>query len=220
MSVDLAKLNEFMLSHSYVCGYKPTQLDLEVAKACGCVCGCEYPHAARWFKHIHCFACAEKKNWPAAECDLPFMIKAEEKKEEVKEEEEEEEGDLFGDDDDDEDEAAAEEMAAKLAADAKKKKEEAKKNEPVARSQLVLDVKPLEAETDLNALADKIKATQVNGLKWGEGIKIVPLAFGICKLQVSCIIEDDICCEDDVYDAIQQFEDDVQSVETFAFNKM
>ena len=165
------------------------------------------------------------------------------KEEPKKEEEEEEEGDLFGDDDDDEDEAAAEALAAKLQAEQKKKKEEAKKNEPVARSQLVLDVKPMDENTgmlvvtfcsfpiDLVALADKIKATQVKGLKWGEGIKLVDLAFGIQKLQVricvicvteqvSCIIEDDICCEDDVHEAILAFEDEVQSVDTFAFNKM
>ena len=112
---------------------------------------------------------------------------------------------MFGDDDDDEDEAAAEALAAKLQAEQKKKKEEAKKNEPVARSQLVLDVKPMDENTgmlvvvfcsfpiDLVALADKIKATQVKGLKWGEGIKLVDLAFGIQKLQVRicviCVIE-------------------------------
>lgn len=60
----------------------------------------------------------------------------------------------------------------------------------------------------------------MDGLVWGEGIKIVPLAFGVSKLQISCVIDDDKVQVDDIQELIEGFEDDVQSVDIFAFNKM
>ncbi|KDO25047.1 hypothetical protein SPRG_09776 [Saprolegnia parasitica CBS 223.65] len=125
--------------------------------------------------------------------------------------------DMFGDDDEEEDEAAK--AAAKKRADAAKasKKEKAK---PIERSQVVIEVKPWEAETDLEALAIKIKALEVNGLTWGESHKLVPVAFGIKKLLVQCIIIDELVLLDDITEAIEQFEDEVQSVDVASMNKM
>ena len=142
----------------------------------------------------------------------------EEKKEEKKEEEEEEE-DLFGDDDDEDDEAA-EAMQEKLRAEAEKKKKEKEANKKVEKSLLVIHINPFDEETDRKALVAKIRATAVKGCKWGETCNIKPLAFGINFLEISCVIEDDVCSEDDVIDAIMQFEDEVQSTETVSFNKI
>ncbi|OQR95723.1 hypothetical protein THRCLA_07626 [Thraustotheca clavata] len=75
-------------------------------------------------------------------------------------------------------------------------------------------------ETDLEALAAKIKALDINGLTWGEGHKTVPVAFGIKKLLVQCIIIDDLVLLDDITEAIEQFEDEVQSVDVASMNKM
>ena len=86
----------------------------------------------------------------------------------AKKAEEEDDDDLFGDDGDGEDDEAA---AAKK-----------EKKKPIERSQVVIEVKPWEAETDLEELAKKIKATKIEGLNWGEGHKLVPVAFGIKKL--------------------------------------
>ena len=150
-------------------------------------------------------------------CEAP---KTEEKKEEKKEEaeEEEEEEDLFGDDDDEDDEAA-EAMEAKIRAEAEKKKAEKEANKKVEKSLMVINIKPYDEETDLKALFKKIQATQVKGCKWSETCNICPLAYGICYLQISCVIEDEVCAEDDVIDAITQFEDEVQSTEVASFNK-
>ena len=146
---------------------------------------------------------------------------AEEKKEKKEEEEaEEEEEDLFGDDDDEEDEEAAAAMEAKLRAEAEKKKAEKEANKKVEKSLLVINIKPFDEETDLKALFQKIRATEVKGCKWSETCNIEPLAYGLCFLQISCVIEDDVCCEDDVIDAIMQFENEVQSTETASFNKI
>ena len=144
----------------------------------------------------------------------PAAAPAEEKKEE-----EEEEEDLFGSDDDDDDDAAAE-MQAKLRAEAEKKKAEKEANKKVEKSLLVIHVKPYDEETNLDELYAKIRATEVKGCKWGETYNKKPLAFGIFFIEMSCVIEDDVCCEDDVIDAIMQFDDEVQSTETASFNKI
>jgi elongation factor 1-beta len=144
--------------------------------------------------------------------------KKEAPKEAPKKEEEDDDDDLFGDDDDEEDEEEAKAAAAKRAEKAAAAKKEKKK--PVERSQVVIEVKPWEAETDLEELAVKIKATKIEGLSWGEGHKLVPVAFGIKKLLVQCIIVDDLVLLDDVTDAIEQFEDYVQSVDVASMNKM
>ncbi|KAG6946648.1 hypothetical protein JG688_00015930 [Phytophthora aleatoria] len=91
---------------------------------------------------------------------------------------------------------------------------------PVERSQVVIEVKPWEAETDLEELAAKIKALPVDGLTWGEGHKLVPVAFGIKKLLVQCVIIDDLVLLDDITDAIEGFEDYVQSVDVASMNKL
>ena len=136
-------------------------------------------------------------------------------KEEKKEEEEDDDEDLFGDDDDEDDEAAAE-MEAKIRAEAEKKKTANKK---VEKSLMVIHVKPMDDSTDLQALFKKIQATPVKGCKWSETCNIEPLAFGISYIQLSCVIEDDVCCEDDVIEAIEQFDEEVQSTEVASFNK-
>lgn len=61
----------------------------------------------------------------------------------------------------------------------------------VSRSQIVFEVKPWEAETDLKALFGKITAEKMEGLAWGEAYKLAPVAFGVKKLILSCVVEDD-----------------------------
>uniref|UniRef100_M4B847 Translation elongation factor EF1B beta/delta subunit guanine nucleotide exchange domain-containing protein n=1 Tax=Hyaloperonospora arabidopsidis (strain Emoy2) TaxID=559515 RepID=M4B847_HYAAE len=135
----------------------------------------------------------------------------------VEQKEEEDDDDVFGDDDDEDDEATKA-LAAKRAEAAKSAKKEKKK--PVERSQVVIEVKPWEAETDLEELAAKIKALPIEGLTWGEGHKLVPVAFGIKKLLVQCVIIDELVLMDDITDAIESFEDYVQSVDVASMNKL
>ncbi|CAM9745278.1 unnamed protein product, partial [Heterosigma akashiwo] len=117
-------------------------------------------------------------------------------------------GDLFGDD---EEEEEADPAAAK------KKKEKAK---PVERTQIVVEIKPWEAECDLTALSEEIKKIQKDGLVWGEGMKLVPVAFGIKKLIMSCVVEDEKVCADGVTDPIEALEDFVQSVDIATMSKI
>ena len=106
----------------------------------------------------------------------------------------------------------------------KKKGEEAKatkkKAAPIAKSLLIWEVKPWGEETDLNALADKILAIQMDGLFWKTEWKKEPVAYGVFKIQIGATIEDDKCSSDLVQETIEAFEDEVQSVDIVAFNKL
>lgn len=88
-------------------------------------------------------------------------------------------------------------------------------------SLVMLEVKPLDDTTDLDALAQKIfKEVTQDGLFWKTEYKKEPVAFGIFKLIVGFSLEDEKVSVDDVVEKIEQFEDFVQSVEITAFNKI
>lgn len=50
--------------------------------------------------------------------------------------------------------------------------------------------------------------------------KLIPLAFGIHKLQISCVVEDDKVSVDSLIEQIQTVEEHVQSIDIAAFNKV
>lgn len=94
-----------------------------------------------------------------------------------------------------------------------------KKKGIVAKSSVVFDVKPWDDETDLDEMEKKVRSIQMDGLTWGAS-KRVPLAFGIYKLQIVCVVEDEKVSIDDLTETIQEFDDCVQSVDIAAFNKL
>jgi len=49
---------------------------------------------------------------------------------------------------------------------------------------------------------------------------LVPVGYGIKKLQISCVIEDDKVSTDDLEEKIVAFEDFIQSMDIAAFNKV
>ena len=60
----------------------------------------------------------------------------------------------------------------------------------------------------------------MDGLVWKSEFKKEPVAYGVFKIIIGCVIEDDKVPMDDVTEAIEAFEDDVQSVDIAAFNKL
>ena len=139
------------------------------------------------------------------------------KKEEPKKKDDDEDFDLFGDDDDDG--AAAAAVAAKVKAEAAAGKK--KKKVVIAMSLVLLEVKPLDDKTDLDALAKYIfKNLTQEGLYWKTEYKKEPVAFGIFKLIIGFSLEDEKVSVDDVVERIEGIEDKVQSVEIAAFNKV
>ncbi|CAE1138328.1 EEF1D [Acanthosepion pharaonis] len=121
---------------------------------------------------------------------------------------------LFDDDDDDEE---AEKMREeRLKAYAEKK---AKKPAVIAKSSVTLDIKPWDDETDMKKIEECVRSIEMDGLLWGAS-KLVPLAFGIKKLSIICVIEDDKVSLDDLEEKIVAFEDHVQSMDIAAFQKI
>ncbi|GFR87738.1 elongation factor 1-delta, partial [Elysia marginata] len=50
--------------------------------------------------------------------------------------------------------------------------------------------------------------------------KLVPVGYGINKLQICCVVEDDKISTDFLEEEITKFEDHVQSMDIAAFNKI
>jgi len=88
------------------------------------------------------------------------------------------------------------------------------------RSQIVLDVKVWEADTDLDKLYRDIAAIKIPSLTWGEAYEKKPVAFGIFKLVVTCVIIDDDVPIDDITEPIEAMEDIVQSVDMLTMNRL
>ncbi|XP_045120946.1 elongation factor 1-beta-like isoform X5 [Portunus trituberculatus] len=139
------------------------------------------------------------------------------KPEPMEEDDDDDEVDLFGsDDDEEEDEAAAKVREQRLKEYAEKK---SKKPGPIAKSSVLLDCKPWDDETDMAEMEKEIRKIEMDGLNWGAA-KLVPLAFGIKKLSILCVVEDEKVSIDDLIEKIQENEDFVQSVDIAAFNKI
>nr|GEX01326.1 elongation factor 1-delta [Tanacetum cinerariifolium] len=65
----------------------------------------------------------------------------------------------------------------------------------MAMSLVLLDVKPSDVETDMQKLEEAVKSVQMEGLTWGAS-KLVPVGFGMKKLQILMTIVDDLVSVD------------------------
>ena len=72
---------------------------------------------------------------------------------------------------------------------------------------------------DMKEVERLVRTIEADGLVWGAA-KLIPLAYGIKKLQISCVIEDDKISTDFLEEEITKFEDLVQSMDIAAFNKI
>jgi len=149
--------------------------------------------------------------------DRPAPVKSDPAPKQSREKaEDDDDVDLFGSDSEGEDAEAAKVREERLAAYAAKK---SKKPALIAKSNIILDVKPWDDETDMKVIEVEVRKIETDGLLWGAS-KLVPLAFGIHKLQISCVVEDDKVSVDWLTEKIQELEDFVQSVDIAAFNKI
>lgn len=124
--------------------------------------------------------------------------------------------DLFGSDDDETNEEAERIKQERLKAYAEKK---SKKPGPIAKSNIILDVKPWDDETDMVEVERLVRTIECDGLRWGAS-KFAKVAYGITKLQITCVVEDDKVGTDFLEEKITGFEDYVQSMDIVAFNKI
>ena len=141
--------------------------------------------------------------------------------------EDDDEVDLFGSDES-EDEEAKKIKEENLAAYKKKKEGKVK---PAAKSIVTLDVKPwgkcdserlrkgntdrtgnADDETDMKELESNMRSIEMDGLTWGAS-KLVAVGYGISKLQVNLVVEDEKVSIDDLQGKIESDEDHVQSTD-------
>ncbi|XP_052862108.1 probable elongation factor 1-beta [Anopheles cruzii] len=208
----LKELDKFLADNSYVSGYTPSKADLSVFEALGKAPAASNVHALRWYNHIASFSTKERSEWggqalPQLAGGKPTAAAAAADDDDV---------DLFGSEDEEESAEAAKLKEERLAAYNAKK---SKKPALIAKSSILLDVKPWDDETDMAEMEKSVRSVVMDGLLWGAA-KLVPVGYGIKKLQICCVIEDDKVSVDELTEKIQEFEDFVQSVDIAAFNKI
>ncbi|KDE04621.1 elongation factor EF-1 beta subunit [Microbotryum lychnidis-dioicae p1A1 Lamole] len=223
---------EAHLQHvSYIEGYQPSQADVAVFKALpSSPDATTYPHSARWYKHIQSYE-TEHVTLPgdaskphtaygpssSASALAPEPVEVTEAKAKAADaEDDDDEIDLFGSDDEEVD-AEAEALKQKRLAEYAAKK--AHKPKTIAKSVVTMDVKPWDDETDMAALEKSVRSIEKDGLVWGLS-KLVPIGYGIRKLQITLVIEDDKIGLDDLQEEIAEFEDYVQSSDIVAMQKL
>merc|ERR1712107_298172 len=191
-------LNEYLAENSYIEGYVPSQADTAVFEALKGAPGSDCPHALRWYNHIKSFGAGMKQFAKSAKATseytagkaAPAAAADDAEKKRITEE--------------------------RLAAYAAKK---AKKPAPIAKTSVLIDVKPWDDETDMGEMLKLVKSVEMDGLVWGAN-KLVPIGSGINKLQVMCTVEDEKVSIEELTEKIETFEDFVQSVDIAAMNKI
>merc|ERR1712154_61254 len=191
-------IDAHLASNSYIEGYVPTQADTTVFDALKGKSPdrAKYPHAERWFLHIKSFE-ASKKQFPQSSKPAASYLGA-------------------GGAAEEDDAEAAKVREQRLAAYAEKK---AKKPALIAKTSVLLDVKPWDDETDMDALTSAVKSVEMEGLTWGA-TKLVPVGYGISKLTIMCTVVDDQVSVEELQEKIEAFEDYVQSCDVAAMNKI
>ena len=214
-------LDSFLADKSYIEGYQPSQADVAVYQALSGAPSKDLVNALRWYRHISSYSKdlqalpgvkqPVESYGPATGTTAPAGGKAA-----PAAGGDDDDFELFGSDDEQADEEAERVKAERLAAYEAKKSTKAV---IIAKSNIILDVKPWDDETDMAKLEECVRSVQTDGLLWGAS-KLVPLAYGIKKLQITCVVEDDKVGTDFLEEEITKFEDYIQSVDVAAFNKI
>ncbi|XP_029369965.1 elongation factor 1-beta [Echeneis naucrates] len=211
----LKVLNDFLSDRSYIEGYVPSQADVAVFEAISSPPPADLCHALRWYNHIKSYQ-SQRSSLPGVKKPLgqygPAGIA--DATSASKDDDDDDDIDLFGSDEEDAEAAKLKEQ--RLAEYAAKK---AKKPALIAKSSILLDVKPWDDETDMAKLEECVRSIQMDGLVWGQS-KLIPVGYGIKKLQINCVVEDDKVGTDILEEHITAFEDFVQSMDVAAFNKI
>ena len=94
------------------------------------------------------------------------------------------------------------------------------KNKEVDKSHVILEIKGYEQDQDLKALAKKIISNiKKDGLKWNTGYKLEEVAFGIKKLVIAFLAEDNKVSVQAIVDELESWNEEIQSVDIVSFNK-
>ncbi|KAJ0047696.1 hypothetical protein Pint_15683 [Pistacia integerrima] len=218
----LKKLDDYLLTRSYITGYQASKDDVTVYAALSKAPSSKYVNASRWFNHIDALlrisgVSAEGSGVTVEGCaPIPEEAIATPPTADSKAaaaDDDDDDVDLFGEETEEE-KKAAEERAAAVKASAKKKES--------GKSSVLLDVKPWDDETDMKKLEEAVRGVQMEGLLWGAS-KLVPVGYGIKKMQIMLTIVDDLVSVDTLIEeclTVEPINEYVQSCDIVAFNKI
>ena len=216
-SFDMSALNNYLADHSYLSGFVASQSDIAVHSVVDASQLKNFPHILRWHKHIGSFT---GTSLPGARVTAEQALSScgikSTESQQNQNAKKDDEFDLFGSDEEQESEEAEKLKQERLAAYEVKK---ASKQQVIAKSSIILDVKPWDDETDVKLMEQEVRSIVADGLLWGAS-KLVPLVYGLYKLQINCVVEDDKISTDFLEEEIMKFENLVQSVDIVAFNKI
>ncbi|KAK1277548.1 Elongation factor 1-beta [Acorus gramineus] len=212
----LKSLEEFLEGKTYISGDQISKDDIKVFAAVSKP-GDGFPNVCRWYQTIFSALAARfpgkavgVKIYSQAASSAPAPA------EEIAKsapEGDDDDLDLFGDETEEDKKAAEEREAAKKASS--KKKESGK-------SSVLLDVKPWDDETDMKKLEETVRSIEMPGLLWGAS-KLVPVGYGIKKLQIMMTIVDDLVSVDTLIEerlTVEPCDEFIQSCDIVAFNKI
>ncbi|CAA7398579.1 unnamed protein product [Spirodela intermedia] len=210
----LSTLEEYLSNKTFISGNEISKDDVKVYAAVPKKPSGGFPNVSRWYDSIASVlagrfpgeAVGVRIGGPAAAAAAPAASGATPK------EEDDDDLDLFGDETEEEKKAAEVRETAKASS---KKKESGK-------SSVLMDVKPWDDETDMKKLEEAVRSIEMPGLFWGAS-KLVPVGYGIKKLQIMMTIVDDLVSVDDLVEerlTVEPCNEYVQSCDIVAFNKI
>ncbi|KAM7259532.1 hypothetical protein ACFE04_015273 [Oxalis oulophora] len=218
-SPGLKKLDAYLLSRSYITGYQASKDDLTVYTALAKPPSSEYVNVSRWFNHIDALLRVSGVTTEGSGVTVEGLAQeiaappAANSKAAADDDDDDDDVDLFGEETEEE-KKAAEERAAAVKASTKKKES--------GKSSVLMDVKPWDDETDMKKLEEAVRSVQLDGLLWGAS-KLVPVGYGIKKLQIMLTIVDDLVSVDTLIEerlTEEPINEYVQSCDIVAFNKI
>ncbi|KAL0925038.1 hypothetical protein M5K25_003344 [Dendrobium thyrsiflorum] len=218
----LKKLDEYLLLRSYVTGYQASKDDIAVHAEFSAPPSADYVNVTRWFNHIEALLRmsgvsgegqgVKVEGSTTISEEAPASPPISDTKAPV-DEDDDDDVDLFGEETEEE-KKAAEERAAAVKASGKKKES--------GKSSVLLDVKPWDDETDMQKLEAAVRSVKMEGLLWGAS-KLVPVGYGIKKLQIMLTIVDDLVSVDNLIEdhlTAEPANEHIQSCDIVAFNKI
>lgn len=218
----LKKLDDYLLTRSYISGYQASKDDITVYAAFPKAPSADHVNVYRWYIHIDALIRISGVSGEGvgvtisgyAPCvDAPSSPPATDAKAPAADDDDDDDMDLFGEETEEE-KKAAEERAAAVKASGKKKES--------GKSSVLLDVKPWDDETDMQKLEEAVRSIQMEGLFWGAS-KLVPVGYGIKKLQIMMTIVDDLVSVDTLVEdhlTAEPANEYIQSCDIVAFNKI
>ncbi|XP_020698181.2 elongation factor 1-delta-like [Dendrobium catenatum] len=218
----LKKLDEYLLPRSYITGYQASKDDIAVHAEFSAPPSTDYVNVSRWYNHIEALLRmrgvsgegqgVKVEGSTTISEEAPASPTIAETKAPV-EEDDDDDVDLFGEEIEEE-KKAAEEHAIAVKASGKKKES--------GKSSVLLDIKPWDNETNMQKLEEVVRSVKMEGLLWGAS-KLIPVGYGIKKLQIMLTIVDDLVFVDNLIEdhlTAEPANEYIQSCDIVAVNKI